>query len=266
MSMAIGKAMPSTEALGKIGWLFYILNPKATTFQYEEEVPDYLNEVYPFIITFTILEWIVCWAKGDAINIIVALTSPATGFLWQVIKIAILGIEFVGYKWLYQYRILDLDWDSTFTWWFAAIITDFWYYWWHRLSHEIHFLWAIHQTHHSSEDMNLATALRINIFNDFTMAGFYPFVALLGVPLPALIVHKQFNLLYQIWVHTNLINKCGPLEWIFNTPSHHRVHHGSNKWCLDKNYGGVLIIWDRIFGTHQEELTDEPIVYGLVEQ
>ncbi|XP_042864059.1 alkylglycerol monooxygenase-like [Penaeus japonicus] len=120
--------------------------------------------------------------------------------------------------------------------------------------------------HHSSEDYSLFTSSRISIFQRVTYFGFYHPLALLGIPVASVMVHLAFNFLIQFWVHSEDVGKLGPLEWVFNTPSHHRVHHGANKWCLDKNYGSVLIIWDRIFGTFQEERDDEEIVYGLVDQ
>merc|ERR1719209_430215 len=176
------------------------------------------------------------------------------------------GFELAGYEWLYQYRVLDLDWDSPVTWWTAAIGVDFAYYWTHRAIHEVAVLWTTHQVHHSSEDYNLSTATRQSMFQRMLALGFHQPLALLGVPLPAIIVHMHFNLLFQYWIHTEIIGNCGPIEWIFNTASHHRVHHGSNPWCLDKNYAGYLIIWDRMFGTFEAERKDEKIVYGLVDQ
>ncbi|KAF2358769.1 Fatty acid hydroxylase, partial [Trinorchestia longiramus] len=126
--------------------------------------------------------------------------------------------------------------------------------------------WGAHQVHHSSEDYNLSTALRQSVFQKFFSFGFYLPLALVGVPLPAVLVHLQFNLLYQFWIHTEVVTTLGPLEWVLNTPSHHRVHHGSDPWCLDKNYAGFLIIWDRLFGTFEPERPDEKINYGLVDQ
>ncbi|XP_023214083.1 alkylglycerol monooxygenase-like [Centruroides sculpturatus] len=125
---------------------------------------------------------------------------------------------------------------------------------------EIHFLWAVHQTHHSSEEFNLSTALRQSVPQDFVMWISYIPIALF-IPPPIYAVHVQFNLLYQFWIHNEFINTLGPLEYIINTPSHHRVHHGRNRYCIDKNYAGVLIIWDRMFGTFEPE--SDKVVYGL---
>jgi len=128
---------------------------------------------------------------------------------------------------------------------------------------EVHFLWAYHQVHHSSEEFNLAVGLRQSILQHWCNFAIYLPLAFF-IPPSHFMVHNQFNLIYQLWIHTTVIGNLGPLELIFNTPQHHRVHHGCNLYCLDKNYGGVLIIWDRLFGTFQEEKQKEEIVYGLV--
>ena len=134
-----------------------------------------------------------------------------------------------------------------------------------RAIHEVNIFWAAHQVHHSSEDYNLSTALRQSMLQMFPSALFFLPLAYF-IPPPIALVHAEFNTLFQFWIHTELIKDIGPLEYILNTPSHHRVHHGSNRYCLDKNYAGVLIIWDRMFGTFAEEKKDEKIVYGLVDQ
>ena len=143
----------------------------------------------------------------------------------------------------------------------AILAWDFIYYWNHRMMHESRFLWAIHVVHHSSERYNLSTALRQPVAD--ALGTFLPSsaLALIGIQ-PALIeTARGVNLLYQFWIHTDAIGKLGPIEKLFNTPSHHRVHHGSNRQYLDRNHGSILIIWDRLFGTYEVE--DEPVVYGL---
>ncbi|MFN2321252.1 MAG: sterol desaturase family protein [Dermatophilaceae bacterium] len=135
------------------------------------------------------------------------------------------------------------------------------YYWNHRLSHESRWLWAVHVVHHSSERYNLSTALRQPVAEGVTMAVPYGLLAWLGVR-PSLIEQaRALNLIYQFWIHTEIIRSIGWLEKVLNTPSHHRVHHGSNSQYLDRNHGSILIIWDKVFGTFEEER--EPIVYGL---
>jgi sterol desaturase/sphingolipid hydroxylase (fatty acid hydroxylase superfamily) len=143
----------------------------------------------------------------------------------------------------------------------AVLGWDFIYYWNHRLSHESRWLWAVHVVHHSSERYNLSTALRQPVAEGVTLTVPYGLLALLGVR-PALIEQARgINLIYQFWIHTEAISRIGRLERFLNTPSHHRVHHGSNRRYLDRNHGSILIIWDRLFGTFEVE--DEPVVYGL---
>jgi sterol desaturase/sphingolipid hydroxylase (fatty acid hydroxylase superfamily) len=138
---------------------------------------------------------------------------------------------------------------------------DFLYYWNHRLSHESRWLWAVHVAHHSSERYNLSTALRQPVAEGFTMSVPYGLLGLLGVRPEVIEQARGINLIYQFWIHTEAINKIGWLEKVLNTPSHHRVHHGSNRKYLDRNHGSILILWDRLFGTFEAE--DEPVVYGL---
>jgi sterol desaturase/sphingolipid hydroxylase (fatty acid hydroxylase superfamily) len=143
----------------------------------------------------------------------------------------------------------------------AILGWDFLYYWNHRLSHESRWLWAVHVAHHSSERYNLSTALRQPVAEGVTLTVPFGVLGLLGVR-PALIEHARgINLIYQFWIHTETIRRLGRLEKVLNTPSHHRVHHGSNRQYLDRNHGSILILWDRLFGTFEEE--DERVVYGL---
>lgn len=148
-------------------------------------------------------------------------------------------------------------------WAVALVGWDLAYYANHRLMHEVRALWAVHVVHHSSERLNLSTALRQPVAGGLGVWVPYGGLARLGVR-PALIQHaRAIDLLYQFWIHTDTIGRLGPAEEILNTPSHHRVHHGSNQRYLDRNHGGILIVWDRLFGTFQRELPDDPPVYGL---
>ncbi|MCT4630920.1 sterol desaturase family protein [Winogradskyella sp.] len=153
-------------------------------------------------------------------------------------------------------------------WWSFALLffaDDLAYYWFHRISHECRLFWASHVVHHSSEHYNLSTALR-----QTWSGGFYTFIFWIWLPLlgfhPAMIMlQMSISLLYQFWIHTEAIDKMPKwFEAIFNTPSHHRVHHGSNPIYLDRNHAGILIIWDKLFGTFQPELKEEKVKYGLV--
>jgi sterol desaturase/sphingolipid hydroxylase (fatty acid hydroxylase superfamily) len=143
----------------------------------------------------------------------------------------------------------------------ATVAWDFIYYWNHRFMHESRWLWAIHVVHHSSEHYNLSTALRQPVLDVWGMFVPYGLLAVAGFRPETIETARGINLLYQYWIHTETIGKLGPLEKVFNTASLHRVHHGSNKQYLDKNHGSILIVWDRLFGTHEEE--QEPVVYGL---
>ena len=138
---------------------------------------------------------------------------------------------------------------------------DFFYYWFHRWSHEVNAGWAAHIVHHQSEEMNLAVALRQSVFQGALSWVFYLPLALVGFPPAMFLTVSALNTLYQFWIHTRAIGKLGPLEWVLNTPSHHRVHHGRNPKYIDRNHAGSLIVWDRMFGTFQEE--EEEPVYGI---
>ncbi|XP_069983035.1 alkylglycerol monooxygenase-like isoform X1 [Penaeus vannamei] len=250
----------------RLGTMLYLVTPNATTFEKPEEVPLYVNEAVPIFFGLVTLHALLKLARGHEVRMNEVLTSSGIGILHEAASFISEGAILLGYEWLYQYRVLDFQWDSLYTWWAAFFFVDFCYYWVHRANHEVNLLWAVHQVHHSSEDYTLPTAVRVSVFQRMTYFGFYHPLALLGIPISSVMVHLGLNFLFQFWVHNEDIGKLGPLEWVFNTPSHHRVHHGSNKWCLDKNYGSVFILWDRLFGTYQEEKEGEEIVYGLVDQ
>ncbi|KAL7644584.1 UNVERIFIED_CONTAM: hypothetical protein RMT77_004121 [Armadillidium vulgare] len=251
----------------RVFWNFYIIDRNGTTFEHKEDVPNFTTQMVPVFIALIVLEeFYLVVRKGKHIRINDGVISIAHGMIMDVIKLFTKTLEVFFYEWLYEKRFWTLDWESPWTWWAAAISVDFCYYWVHRAVHEVSLFWASHQVHHSSEEYNLTTALRQSAVQHLFSIGFYLPLALLGVPTAALLVHLQFNLFAQFWIHTETVSNLGPIEWIFNTASHHRVHHGINKWCLDKNYAGFLIIWDRIFGTFEPERKDEKIIYGLVSQ
>jgi len=143
----------------------------------------------------------------------------------------------------------------------ATLGWDFIYYWNHRFMHESRYMWAIHVVHHSSERYNLSTALRQPVADALGTFVPYSLLALLGLQPDLIAQARGINLLHQYWIHTDTIRQLGPFEKLFNTPSHHRVHHGSNQQYLDRNHGSILITWDRMFGTFEPEA--EPVVYGL---
>ncbi len=152
------------------------------------------------------------------------------------------------------------------SWWVLPLVilaADFTYYWMHRLEHEIRILWANHSVHHSSPEFNFTTALRISWVDSLIEWVFFLPLILLGFSLAQVIVGLSVVIAYQSWIHTEKVGKLGWLDKVLNTPSTHRVHHGCNPQYIDKNYGGILILWDRIFGTYETE--DEPVIYGITD-
>uniref|UniRef100_A0A8C9SA96 Alkylglycerol monooxygenase n=1 Tax=Scleropages formosus TaxID=113540 RepID=A0A8C9SA96_SCLFO len=243
--------------------MLYLLGPNETSFARDEDVPEYVEKATPFFMMLMLSELLIGWAKTGSLVIRIndGITSLSAGVMSRLSNLFARGLELSCYVYVWNnYRLVELPWDSPWTWWLTFLGVDLGYYWLHRLSHEVNILWAAHQVHHSSEDYNLSTALRQSVTQQLSSWLFYLPMAL-AVPPSVFAVHIQFNLLYQFWIHTELVGNLGPLEWIINTPSHHRVHHGRNPYCIDKNYGGTLIIWDRIFGTFSPE--SDKVIYGL---
>jgi len=186
----------------------------------------------------------------------------ATGSVSQVCDLALKAACLPVYAWLYEHaRVFDLSESPWLHWSLGLLGVDLLYYFWHRAGHEVRVMWAIHSVHHQSEDMNLAVALRQPALQAPTVVLFFLPLALLGVSPAVVTIAYGCNLIYQFFVHTEAVRSLGPLEWVLNTPSHHRVHHGRNPQYLDKNYGGVLIVWDRLFGTFAPER--ERVSYGI---
>ena len=186
------------------------------------------------------------------------------GTLSQARRFVTLGVGGYVYYLVTQYASLPLmDASHWFTWVLAMVLYDFCYYWLHRMGHERTILWAAHVAHHQSEDYNLTTALRQTSTGFLLGWIFYIPMYLLGIPAEVVVTVGSINLLYQFWVHTEHVPKLGWYEWLFVTPSNHRVHHAQNDRYVDRNYGGLFIISDRLFGTFQEEREDEPCIYGI---
>ncbi len=219
----------------------------------------------PFFFLFIGIELLVARARRRTVyRLADAVGDLGCGMAQQLVLVfagaALLGI----YAWVYQHwRFLTLEVATPWPWLLSFFAVDFLYYWWHRASHRVNVLWAAHVVHHQSEDFNLAVALRQAVATSFTSLPFYLPMALLGVPPVVYATMVALSTLYQFWIHTELVGKLGPLEWILNTPSHHRVHHAVNPQYLDQNYAAALIVWDRLFGTFAEER--EPCVYGTVQ-
>ena len=177
-----------------------------------------------------------------------------------VIKSSIVAFHFV----LYEYRFFDLmsSMPIWLLWVLTFILIDLVFYIYHRMSHRVRFLWTVHMSHHSSEEMNFAVSFRQAWFGPISKIPFFMVLPVLGLDPLMIAVAGVVSTLWGVVGHTQIIDKLGPLEWVFNTPSHHRVHHGSNPEYIDKNYGNLFIIWDRIFGTFEPE--NKPVEYGLV--
>lgn len=190
-----------------------------------------------------------------------ALSDITVGTVFQGIEVLFNLFTFGAYLWLYENFNL-VDWgDAAWAKWTVAILgVDLLFYWWHRTSHVVNVFWAVHGVHHQSEDFNLAVALRQPAFEPLTWFLFYAPLALVGIDPMTYLGAYGLNRFYQFWIHTEVVNTLGPLEWILNTPSHHRVHHGVQEQYLDKNYGAILIIWDRLFASFEQE--DERVIYG----
>ncbi len=180
--------------------------------------------------------------------------AKALGGVVSVIMYALIADRFGAFVW---------DVSHPMTWISALVLYDFCYYWVHRTGHEINLFWASHVVHHSSEEFNLSTALRQSSTGFLFRWIFYIPLALLGYPVKVFVIVGLIDFVYQYWVHTQLVGKLGWLEYVVVTPSNHRVHHGQNDYCIDKNYGGIFSFWDRMFGTHADERDDDKPVYGI---
>jgi sterol desaturase/sphingolipid hydroxylase (fatty acid hydroxylase superfamily) len=184
-------------------------------------------------------------------------------------NVIISGFTILGatalWAWGYEHRVLSLGQPTL--WWSWVLLffaEDLCYYWFHRSHHGVRLLWAAHVNHHSSQFFNLSTALRQPWFTPITGPIFWLPLALVGFPPAMILTAEAISLIYQFWIHTEAVRRLPqPLEWLLNTPSHHRVHHGKNVRYLDRNHGGVLIIWDRLFGTFAAEDERDPVRYGL---
>lgn len=204
------------------------------------------------------------WRGSRTYSLPDALTSIHFGYLSEVertlARLLVAAIYAAVYQRYHAFELSAADWR---VWLGALLAYDFCYYWVHRFGHEVNLVWASHQVHHSSEYFNLSTALRQTATGSLLKWPFYLGLAVVGVPPLVFATVAFIDLLYQVWVHTEQIGRLGWLDRVFVTPSNHRVHHGQNDYCIDRNYGGILVIWDRLFGTFAEERHSEPVVYGV---
>jgi sterol desaturase/sphingolipid hydroxylase (fatty acid hydroxylase superfamily) len=233
---------------------------------------DLIALAVPFFLLAIVIELVVDRVRGsgffranDAINSLSAgVLSVTTDYFTKFIQFLAWGFV------LQHFALIDmpLSWfdaspRGVALWVSAALAWDLCYYWFHRFSHEISILWAAHAVHHQSEDYNLSTALRQTSTGFLFSWIFYLPLFVIGFPLEILVAVNAVNLIYQFWVHTQTVRRMGVLDYVLVTPSNHRVHHAQNERYIDKNYGGMLILCDRMFGTLEDEREDEPVVFGV---
>lgn len=226
---------------------------------------DFILYAVPFFLVLIALELIADrWRRVSNYRLADAVNSISTGVLSTTTGLLTKGVGLLTYAFALEHLALfKLPADSVWVWMLAFVLYDFCYYWLHRMGHERNILWAAHSVHHQSEEYNLSTALRQTSTGFLLGWIFYLPMAVLGVPLLVFVSVAALNLLYQFWVHTQHIPKLGWFEWFFVTPSNHRAHHAQNALYMDRNYGGVFILWDRLFGTFQEEDDNEPVIFGV---
>jgi sterol desaturase/sphingolipid hydroxylase (fatty acid hydroxylase superfamily) len=245
---------------------------------FSDVLPPLMHDPVTFAIPFFLILLIIEWVSAGKLAHDEAERAPAGAYLkpdaWASIYMGLVSIAtsgvlnavaLIAYAALYVYVApWQLPATAWYTWVIAIVGVDVLYYFYHRIAHRVRLIWATHQAHHSSQYFNFATALRQkwNISGDVFLRALLP---LFGVPPWMVFASFSINLIYQFWIHTERIGKLWrPIEFVFNTPSHHRVHHGMDQQYLDKNYGGIFILWDRIFGSFRAE-TVRPN-YGLTKQ
>lgn len=224
-------------------------------------MPDIIHYAIPAFILLMIVESIVSAIQDAQLyEIKDTAASLAMGIGNVIIKLFIKGPILGVYFLAYQFRFFNIGYQW-WAWLLLFVLEDLTYYVYHRVSHECRFFWAAHVNHHSSQRYNLSTALRQTWTGIFTGFIFWLWLPLLGFHPIMVATQQAISLLYQFWIHTETIDRLGYLEKFMNTPSHHRVHHGSDIKYLDKNHAGILIIWDKLLGTFQPE--EERVTYGL---
>ncbi len=231
-----------------------------------------LELAVPFFVLALLFElWLDRRSGRGYIRATDAMASISTGALFttlglftKIIELFIYGLVLSHLAlWSIDPAVFDLSPQGILAWLLVLLAWDFCYYWHHRCGHELSLFWAAHSVHHQSEDYNLSTALRQTSSGFLFGWLFYLPLFLIGIPVEVVVTVGAIDLIYQFWVHTRYIGSLGWLDRVFVTPSNHRVHHAQNKIYLDRNYGGILILWDRLFGTFQAELAETPCIYGV---
>ena len=226
-------------------------------------MPDLIQLAIPAFVILMIAEAIadalmrrdLYEVKDSAASITMGLGNVAVNLIAKTMQFGIFSL-------IYRVRLFNLG-SQWWVWGLLFFSDEFSYYWFHRASHECRLFWASHVVHHSSQRYNLSTALRQSWTGTFYSWVFWMWLPLVGFKPIMILTMQAISLLYQFWIHTQLIERMGPLEFLFNTPSHHRVHHGSNARYIDRNHGGTLIVWDRLFGSFEPEDESDRPVYGL---
>lgn len=218
----------------------------------------------PLFIGLMLIEFLIARRKKLAyFNLHNTIANVSIGIAERLCDILVTAAFFFVYDYVQKrYGMFNIK-PGLLLWILVLLCTDFLWYWYHRLAHEINVLWAVHVVHHQSEDFNYSVSARITVFQAFVRTGFWIILPLIGFPASMITTMLLIHGIYPFFIHTRLIGKLGLLEYILVTPSHHRVHHASNDKYLDKNYGDVFIIWDKLFGTFQKEEEEEEPVYGL---
>lgn len=225
---------------------------------------NYLAFAIPFFLFFMAWEYYYSKRRGKHFfQYAESVANLNVGIAERLLDIFTTGIFFFVFKWVYDnYAIFDIK-QNVLTWILLFLVTDLVWYWYHRLAHEINLFWAVHVVHHQSEDFNYTVSARITVFQAMVRCLFWSILPLLGFPPVMISVLLLVHGLYPFFIHTQALGKWGWFEKILVTPTHHGIHHASNPEYLDKNYGDVLIIWDKLFGTFAREQKNVPIVYGL---
>ncbi|KAM3724477.1 Alkylglycerol monooxygenase [Dirofilaria immitis] len=250
--------------LNNLRYVYYLITPNETMFETTDEVPNYNVQVSVWWLLFIIFEFCFLLLRGhnDRFALNDSITSISAGILSQCFKFGGRTIAIFVYDFIWNnFRLIENSWDSPLTWISCLFCQDFMYY----LGHQIGFFWGIHTMHHSSEYFNYTTALRQAALQDVALA-IYDILQAFFIPPSIFLVHRYFSEIYQFTLHTTLFDNYGALGIILNTPSHHRVHHGRNPYCIDRNYGAVFIIWDKMFGTFEPERQLEKPVFGIIKQ
>ncbi len=219
----------------------------------------------PFFLVFITLEAFFFWRKNkEKLRINDTLTNLSCGIVTLIFELFTKGGLFFIFDFISrQFGIFDWDMSAVLTWIIFFFVYDFFYYWGHRLAHNVNFMWSGHLPHHQSEEYNLSVALRQGALQDTLNFPVFIPMAIMGCPIEVFATTLLLNKFFQFWIHTRAIGRVPFIEGILNTPSAHRVHHAVNPIYVDKNHGGFIMLWDKLFGTWSEERKEEPCVFGV---